>query len=400
MAARAFTYLLQPTVRQSVALAELFEVQRELYNAALDERRGAWRWERRRVTRFDQYMTLTGLREVRPEALRFGVTVCRGTLTRLDRAFVAFFRRVRAGQAPGFPRFKGRGRFDSVEYPDTSGWKLDEPAKRLYLQGVGHIRLRLHRPLRGEAKTATVRREGRRFRVTVFCVGVPARPLPPTGRAVGLDVGVANLVATSDGELVPNPRHLGRAAERLAAAQAGLARHRRGSGRRRCARERVAALHRKVSRQRRNHLHQLSRRLVDGYDLIAVEALKVKNMSRSAKGTLEAPGTHVAAKAGLNRSILDAGWGTLVSMLAYKAEDAGRQLVRVDPRHTSVTCVACGNRDPANRLNQAEFRCRRCGHYAHADINAARNILRAGLAQRHDAQSAYASRGQALTLDR
>jgi putative transposase len=325
-----------------------------------------------------QFRTLTGLRRVRPDALRFGVTVCRGTLTRLDRAFVAFFRRVGAGETPGFPRFKGSGRFDSVEYPDVSGWKLDEEARRLYLQGVGHV----------EAKTATVRREGRRFRVTVFCVGVPARPLPRAGRAVGVDVGVTNLLATSDGALVPNPRHLGRAAEHLAAAQASLARHRRGSGRRRCAKERVAALHRKVRRQRRDHLHQLSRRLVNDYDLIAVEALKVKNMCRSAKGTQEAPGTHVAAKAGLNRSILDAGWGTLVSMLAYKAEDAGRQLVRVDPRYTSVTCSTCGHRDPANRPSQADFRCRSCGHHAHADVNAACNILRAGLAQRLDAQSA------------
>ena len=126
---------------------------------------------------------------------------------------------------------------------------------------------------------------------------------------------------------------------------------------------------------------------MDDYDLIAVEALNVTNMTRSARGTLEAPGTNVAAKTGLNRSILDAGWGTLVSMLAYKAEDAGRQLVRVDPRHTSVTCSLCSHRDPANRVNQAEFRCRSCGHHTHADINAARNILRAGLAQRLDAQS-------------
>jgi putative transposase len=114
----------------------------------------------------------------------------------------------------------------------------------------------------------------------------------------------------------------------------------------------------------------------------------VKNMSRSAKGGAEAPGTNVAAKSGLNRSILDAGWGTLVSMLAYKAEDAGRQLVRVDPRHTSVTCATCGHRDTGNRVTQAEFRCQVCGHHDHADINGARNILRAGLAQRHGAKSA------------
>ncbi|MBI2169907.1 MAG: helix-turn-helix domain-containing protein, partial [Actinobacteria bacterium] len=121
MAVRAFTYLLQPTVGQSHALAALLAAQRELYNAALEERRRAWRWERRHVTRFEQFGHLKDLHDVRPEIMRFGVCAARGTLTRLDRAFRAFFARVKAGQAPGFPRFKGKGRFDSVEYPDRSG---------------------------------------------------------------------------------------------------------------------------------------------------------------------------------------------------------------------------------------------------------------------------------------
>lgn len=145
---RAFRFQLQPTVKQTFAFERLLVGQRELYNAALQERRGAWNWNRRSVTRFEQYRTLTALREVRPEILAFGVTVCRGTLNRLDLAFKAFFRRVRAGQTPGFPRFQGRNRFDSVSWPDAAGWKLDEHQRRLYVQGVGHVKYRKNRPVR------------------------------------------------------------------------------------------------------------------------------------------------------------------------------------------------------------------------------------------------------------
>jgi len=381
VATRAFSYLLAPTAGQAGRLGELLDAQRELYNAALEERRGAWRWERRRVSKYDQYRTLTGLREVRADILAWGVTVCRGTLSRLNGAFEGFYRRCQSGAPAGFPRFKGKGRWDSVSWPDTTGWKLDEGTKRLYLQGVGEVKVRLHRRLGGVPKTATVRREGRKWRVTIFCAEVAPRLLPPTGRQVGVDRGVSCLVATSDGVMVENPRHLAQSAQRLARRQRALAAKKRGSGRRRRAAEAVARTHRKVANQRRDVLHKLSRSLVDHYDLIAIEDLKVANMTRSAKGTLIKPGTNVAAKSGLNRSILDAGWGILERMLTYKAEDAGRQLVKVNPRHTSQRCAHCGHVAADNRVGAA-FNCTACGHRDHADLNAAINILRAGLAQR------------------
>ncbi|MGH8973191.1 MAG: RNA-guided endonuclease InsQ/TnpB family protein [Acidimicrobiia bacterium] len=379
---RAVTFLLQPTAGQQGSLGRLVEAQRELYNAALEERRGAWAWERRRVSRFEQFGQLAALRGLRPEVMEFGVCPARGSLTRLDRAFAGFFRRVKAGQAPGFPRFRAAGRFDSVEYPDSSCWAVDERAGRLYLQGVGHVRFRRHRPLPGAAKTLTVRREGRRFRVTVFCEVDRPEPKPKTGRQVGLDLGVAALYATSEGALVDNPRWLARSAERLAAAQAVLARKQKGSARRRKAVERVGGIHRTVGHQRRDLHHQLSRQLVDGFDVICHEDLPVAAMTRSARGSLDAPGVNVAAKRGLNRSILDAGWAQLLRFVTYKAEEAGRETIAVDARHTSQTCAQCGHRHRDNRVSQAVFRCRRCGHQAHADINAARNILRAGLAHR------------------
>ncbi|GAA4493894.1 hypothetical protein GCM10023191_032130 [Actinoallomurus oryzae] len=177
-------------------------------------------------------------------------------------------------------------------------------------------------------------------------------------------------------------------AERLAAAQRGLARKKRGSKRRRKAVARVAALHARVGRQRLDSAHKAALALVRAYDLIVHEDLRVANMTRSASGTVEQPGRNVAAKSGLNRSILDAGWGVFLSVLADKAESAGRELIAVEPRNTSRTCSRCGHCAPENRRTQAAFACTACGHTAHADENAAINILRAGLALRDAAKAA------------
>lgn len=316
----------------------------------------------------------------------FGVTVTRGTLSRLDEAFQGFFRRVRAGQTPGYPRFKGRGRWTSVSWPDASGWKVDEDARRLYLQGVGHVRLRLHQPLRVEARTITVRRSGRHWDVTVFCANVPARPLPATGHQVGIDLGVSVLLATSDGDLIPNARPRKALRKALARAQQDKARRKRGSLRYRRANETIARVGRKEAHVRKDHLHKVSRWLVDGNNLICHEALKITNMVRRAEPVADpdTPGSFLpngaAAKTGLNDAISDSGWGTLCSMTHYKAEDAGRVILGVNPYRTSLRCHACGHVARGNRVSQAVFRCQRCGHEAHADINAARNILRAGLA--------------------
>ena len=312
---------------------------------------------------FSQCRTLTELRGVRPEILEHGVTVCRGTLKRLDRAFCAFYRRVQRGETPGFPRFKSVKRFDSVQWEDRNGWRLDTDLRRIRLLGIGEVKLRLHRPIKGTPKAITVAREGRRWFVSIRCVDVPACPLPKTGHDVGIDLGVCALVATSDGELVTEGRYGRRAKGKLARAQRALSTKKRGSNRRKRAVERVAATHRNVRNQRKDLSHKLSRRLVNDYDLIAVEDLAVKKMVRSprprpdAQGGFETNGAR--AKAGLNRSIHDAGWRVLLSFVAYKAEDAGRELVAVDPRHTSQTCSRCEHVCKDNRVTQASSVVRR-----------------------------------------
>ena len=388
---RTFRYRIHPTKLQTLALLRQQLYQCELYNAALEERIGAWTWERRSVNYSDQCRTLTGLKEFRPEVVDSSITLCRGTLKRLDRAYSAFFQRVRRGETPGFPRFKPASRFDSLKWEDRGGWKIKFDHRRLYLKGIGEIKTNFHRPLKGQPKAITVKRDGAKWWLSVHCVKVPTTKLGRTNCEIGIDLGVVNQIAKSDGELKKGPRFGAKAQKNLARAQRELATKQRGSKRRRRQVEEVARICRKIRNQRNNVAHQLSRQLVNDYDFIALEDLKITNMVRRPKGRPDPaqPGAHLpngaSRKSGLNRSIHDAGWGQFVSLLSYKAESAGRTVVSVDPHYTSQTCAECHHVDAGNRVNQEEFRCRKCGHRDYADINAARNILRAGRALRASA---------------
>ncbi|MER5918553.1 transposase, partial [Streptomyces sp. NPDC001982] len=308
-------------------------------------------------------------------------------------AFAAFFRRVRAGQKAGYPRFRGVGRFDTVDFPkDGDGCRWDstphDPVTRVRFQGVGHVRVHQHRPVKGRVRTVSVKREGKRWYVIVTAEQAEVEPLPATGRVVGIDMGIACFLADSDGGFVDSPRHGAEAAAKLEAAQQALSRCMRGGERRRKAVAKVAALHRKVRRQRLDHAHKITLDLVRGHDFIAHEDLKIRNMSKAPapKPDPEQPGSFLpngaAAKAGLNRSIADAGWGVFLAILNAKAECAGRDVMAVDPHNTSRTCPECGHVAKENRPTQQTFHCQACGHTAHADTVAALNILRAGLARR------------------
>ena len=234
-------------------------------------------------------------------------------------------------------------------------------------------------------KTLVIRREGRKYRAYVACEVEKPEPLPATEKAVGIDLGITALVVTSEGDLVDNERLLAKNQERLGRAQRLVAGRRRGSARRRKAAEAVGAAHRRIARARRDAHHKLSRALVERYDLIVHEDLKVANMVRRPRPLPDGAGgfapNGAAAKSGLNREIHSAGWGVLLRMIAYKAAEAGRQVIAVDPRHTSQTCHSCGAVDAGSRAGVV-FRCTACGHADHADVNAARNILGAGLALR------------------
>ncbi len=384
---RSYVFRLRPTARQHVALAACVDSHRELYNAALQERRDAWAHSKVRINYGDQSAQLTEIRSVRPDQAQWSFSSQQATLRRLNKAFAGFFRRVKAGQAPGYPRFRGKGRFDSVEWPkDGDGARWLPETKRVYLQGIGQVKVHLHRQVPGRVKTIQVKRSGRRWMLVLSCDDVPTNPLPKTGERAGIDVGVVTYATLSDGAEIANPRWACQEATRLEVAQRRLQRAKRGSKNWVARRETVAARHRKIANRRKDFHHKQARELAARYDLLAVEDLKIANMVRRAKSKPDPdnPGQFLPngarAKSGLNRSISDAGWGQFVSILRAKAEDAGRIWIEVDPRHTSDGCECCGHAAPENRVSQAEFVCQRCGHHAPADSHAARNILRAGLA--------------------
>ncbi len=398
---RAYRFLLRPTVRQERALVEMVRDHCSLYNGALQERRDAYRHSSRTSVRYgDQSAQLREIRAFDPERQgRWSFSSQQATLRRLDRAFQAFFRRVKAGGTPGYPRFKGVGHFDTVTFPrDGDGCRWDstphDTQTRVRLQGVGHVRVHRHRPVRGRVKTVSVKREGPRWYVVLACDEVPAEPLSPTGSQVGIDLGTVHFLTDSDGHHVANPGFLGKAARELAAARHHLAtfpkRVRRRTKKHRAAARKVAKLHAKIRRRRGDHHHKQALALVREHDVIGHERLNTAGMTRAPAprpdpdrdGAFLANGA--AAKAGLNRSILDAGWGQFLRILADKAESAGRRVIPVDARNTSRTCPpaigGCGHVAKENRVTQAKFTCVNCGLVAHADHVGALNVKhRAGL---------------------
>jgi putative transposase len=383
---RAFKFRVYPTTGQASHAAQCLRDHQRLYNAALEERREAWRMRKASIRYGQQSAQLKDIRGFDLDQARWSFSSQQATLRRLDKAMAAFYRRCKAGQKPGYPRFKALDRWDSVEWPaDGDGCRWKPEVARVYLQGVGHVKVHAHRPVRGRVKTISLKREGRRWYVVLSCDDVPACPMSATGREVGVDVGVARFATTSDGEIIANPRFVRASAVELAAAQQALARKKRGSANRRRARAKVAEIHRRIRNRRADFHHKTARALVRGCDVIALEDLRIANMTGSASGTPDAPGTRVAAKSGLNRSILDAGWAQFTNILAGKAEEAGRRIALVDPRHTSITCHQCGAR--CTRPRQDTVICPAHGAMD-ADLNAAINIYtRAGLGS-HQAPAA------------
>ncbi len=396
---RSYKFLLRPTRKQQQALRAMLADHCDLYNAALQERREAYAHPSKTSVRYgDQSAQLRDIRTADADGQgRWSFSSQQATLRRLNKAFEAFFRRIRNGDEPGYPRFKGKGHFDTVDFPkdgDGCRWNSTphDTQTRVRLQGVGHVRVHQHRPVQGRVKTVSVKREANRWFVVLSCDDVPAEPFPETGRAVGIDMGVEHFATTSNGEHFANPRHAQRAADELAEAQRALdefpkkVRKSARTKKHRQAVRRVGKLHAKVRRQRLDHHHKTALALVRAHDVIAHEDLNIGGMTAAAKSKPdpEQPGAFLpngaAAKSGLNRSILDAGWGQFLGILADKAESAGRHVIRVDARNTSRTCPECGHVAKENRVSQAEFVCQCCGHAANADVNAAINIAtRAGL---------------------
>lgn len=354
----SFKYRLLPTRKQHAALAHILEGQRLLYNAALEERIGAYRRAGKAVSFAAQSRALTECRREIPYMGTVQRTIQEDTLKRLDLAFAAFFRRVKAGQKPGFPRFRSKDRWRSFTVRQQYGMSL--VGRRLKFKGLpGSIRFHQHRPLPSDSEPtmAVIRKDAKGWSIS-FIVMAIASPAHDREQAIGIDVGLNSMATLSNGEIIPNPRIARRAQKEIRRRQRALSRCKKGSGRRLKVKASLERSHRKIVNTRATHLHQVSASLARDYQTIVVERLNIRGMVRST----------------MARDIHDAAWSIFKFMLAYKAERAGGQLIEVDPKFTSQDCSGCGERVPKT-LSVREHSCPSCGLTLNRDHNAALNIL-------------------------
>jgi putative transposase len=361
---KTFKYRLYPNKQQQRLLDHQLEECRWLYNYLLAERRDAWeqRQESRRL--YDQQATLPTLKAERPSLASVHSQVLQNVAVRIDLAFQAFFRRVKAGETPGYPRFRGTGRYDSLTFPQVPvGCRLDAETQRLRIANVGLVKVVLHRPLEGTPKTATISRSSTgKWYVCFSCECAEPSPLPATGAQVGIDVGLKTFATLSTGAEIANPRFFRQEEKALAKVQRRLSQEEKGTPERAKRRRVVARVNERIAWRRGDFAHQHSRHIIDQFDLIAVEDLAVNRMMHN----------HCLAK-----SISDAAWSQFASLLSYKAAWAGRKYVAVNPAYTSQDCSQCGHRQKLS-LSDRTYTCPCCGLVLDRDFNASLNILRLG----------------------
>lgn len=360
MIRKSFQYRIYPTKLQAAKLQWWLDRCRELYNAALQERRDAYQKMGKSISCYEQMAQLPLIKQDRPEYTEIGSQVLQQVLERLDKGFQAFFRRIKAGQKPGYPRFRNRDRYDSFTLKQT-GWKLTE-SKRLSITGIGALKVRWSRAIEGDIKTVSVRRDADQWYCCFSCLIDIPTPEPSQKPAIGIDVGLESFATLSSGVQIANPRYYRKAEAVLKRRQQSLARKKKGSNRRKKAKLLVAKAHQKIRNQRRDFRHKFAKQLVDAYGVICVEKLNIRGMVHN----------HSLAK-----SISDAAWGSFVAILCSKAEGAGCKVVKVDPRGTSQYCHACGQHSP-KELSDRWHICD-CGASLHRDHNSALIILGRGL---------------------
>ncbi len=362
---------------------------RLVYNLALEQRRDFWRQHRRKtgtaISWFSQKRELPALKAAAPFLSEAPAHCLQMALKDLDTAYDRFFSGL-----GGYPRPRRKGEGDSFTFPDPGQIRIDVAKKRLILPKFGRratdagaLRIRLHRGLYGALRRVTISREGRHWYASVLMRTKrnPPRLAAPVAASdvIGLDRNVAAPVVASDGRrfgcVIEGPRERSRQ-RRLARS---LSRKCRGSKRRQKARLRLLAHKSRMARRRRDMIHKITTDIAKNHRVVVIEKLRVLAMTASAHGTAEAPGRNVAQKAGLNRAILDVGWGEIRRQLAYKLAWRGGLLLEVAARDTSRSCAACGHVDAASRASRDMFRCTACGHEDDADVNAAIEIRRRGL---------------------
>jgi putative transposase len=362
---KTFKYKLCPTPAQAVQLGATLRVCRELYNAALQERRDAWKMCHVSITYYQQKAELPEIRRLREDCAAIHSQVLQDVVLRVHRTFQAFFKRVATGEKPGYPRFKGRTRYHSFTYPQW-GNGASLVGDTLLLSKIGYLEVHWSRPLEGTPKTISIIEEADGWYVCFSCADVPVQPLPLTGEETGIDLGLESFLTLANGEQIANPGHYRKAEKRLMKAQRRVSQRKKGSRRRRKAVRLLQRAHQKIARQRRDFHHKTALSLLRQYDTVYYEDLQVANMVQNG---------HLA------KSISDAGWSQFCTILTFKAANAGKRAVAVPPAYTSQVCSGCGAL-VLKGLSVRWHECPDCGASLHRDHNGAKNVLWVGQTHR------------------
>lgn len=356
---KAFKFRIYPNKKQAQGLVTMLETHRHLYNRALAERKNAWEQEDRSVSYQHQSAHLKEERLTNEHLQATNFSSCQATLRRLDRAFQSFFRRLKTGKNPGYPRFKGRYRFDTVEFPKYGdGCKIKDD--RLYIQHLGLLKVKWHREVQGTIKTVSLKQEPDGWHVVFSCELPDAQAESAELPATGIDLGLKAFLVTSEGEAVKPPKFYRKAQKTLRRTQRKVARRKKGSHRRRKAVLLLKKQHQHIANQRRNFHHQTASSLVHRYGMVAHEDLNVSGIGQTR----------------LAKSTYDVGWSSFLAILNSKAEGAGCRIIAVPPHNTTQMCSVCRRlpevkKTLADRIHVCPF----CGYTADRDVNAAQNIL-------------------------
>lgn len=361
---RTFKYRLEANNKTIGNCERWLELCRMLYNVGLEQRITWYKQNKRIISCYEQMNQLPELKQEFPEYKEVGAQCLQEVLERLDNAYHVFFNRRKRGDKAGYPRFKGKGRYDSFTLKQCN-WKLE--GKYLVISRIGRFKLRLSRPINGDIKQITIRRTNlNRWYACFFCDNVPKKELPRTNKDIGIDVGIKSFCVDSDGVKVFNPLYMKQAEKELRRKQRRLSRRKKGSSYQRSAKAAVGKLYEKIKNQKDDYFYKIAREYVAENDIICVEDLNIETMIMNPI---------------LVKLISDSSWGRFFDILICKAEEANREIIKVKPHNTTQNCSSCGNKVNKS-LSVRIHSCPYCGLVMDRDENAALNILKAGRALR------------------
>lgn len=356
---KSYKYRIYPSKKQQQIIDQTIETCRYLYNDFLYERKFMYEFDKTHIKYRWQQDSLPYRKKINPYLKEVFAQVLQDVAHRVDKTFKNFFQRTKNGEKKGYPRFKGKGRYTSFTYPQ-GGYHINNG--KLNLSGIGSVKIKLHRDMEGKVKTCTIICKNGKYYVSFACEVEPIQ-IPKTGKSVGIDVGIENFCITSDSKFYPSPNTYRKAEKSLKKAQRKVAHRKNGSKRRRKAIKELEIIHEKVANQRKDIAHKVAKDLVTKYDLIMHEDLTIKNMVKNHH---------------LSKSIYDAGWGIFFGILSYKAESAGKYVLKINPYKSSQECSKCGA-EVHKKLSQRWHTCPYCGYSAHRDVNAANVIKNRGI---------------------